>query len=115
MEQGYSANGVGLAKWIEYAPMELTTQTSKGDHLLNIRRIMVDADMTRTLTVTVTGRNWPNSALRTIGSVVATPSTEYNDLRGQARQVGVRFETFGDMDWWRLGDNRLDTSAGPPR
>jgi len=115
-ETGLGDNGAALTRYVEWAPIDLSKDGVDGDHVLNMRRIVLDARIdSGTLAVTLKLRRWPQAPLVTRGPYTFSGGTQYIDVRGQGRQVGQLIQSTGATDDWRLGEIRLDISEGPLR
>lgn len=113
---GTSANGAAIARHVEFAPIELAGgDEGNGTHVLNISRATLDSVGSGAVRLTLKARRWPTSPETVKGPYLVAPNTPYVDLRVQGRQIGLRLESNGTNDFWRLGSLRLDMSHGPRR
>lgn len=104
--------GSDTASDITYRLTWAPVQIDPGDNVMNINRIVIDADIDSptSLSLTLQARRWPNGTLVEKGPYACTSSTKYNRVRAQGRQVGLKIESTGDADRWRLGTIRMDIS-----
>lgn len=115
-ETGLGDDGAPITRYVEWAPIDLSKDGVDGDHVLNMRRVVMDARIdSGTLAVTLKFRRWPQGPLVTKGPYTFSGGTQYIDVRGQGRQVGALIQSAGATDDWRLGEIRLDISEGPLR
>lgn len=114
-----SANGSAISRYIDWAPIDLSSaELGDGAHVMNVRRFVVDrkfgSGSTPSFTVTLSAKRWPLATAVTQTYTMAA-TTQYNDARLQGRQIGMKLETSGTNDSWRLGDIRMDLSEGSLR
>lgn len=125
-EEGRGDNGDALTRFVEFAPVDI----GGGDMLTTLKRIVLgmyssDADNASfmgSLLVTVKLKEWPTSAENTRGPFTVLPGVNYPtanstviDVMAQARQIGMRFESTGNDDFWRLASVRADIGGGTAR
>lgn len=115
-ETGLGDDGAPITRYVEWAPIDLSKDGVDGDHVLNMRRVVLDARIdSGTLAVTLKFRRWPQAPVVTKGPYTVSGGTQYIDVRGQGRQVGMLIQSSGATDDYRLGEIRLDISEGPLR
>lgn len=114
-EQGLSANGAALSRFVEWAPIDLTEQGGDGNYVMNVRRVVLDAEISSNAQFTLSARRWPNAPATTYGPYTVNDNVQKTDVRVQGRQVGMRIETNGTSNFVRLGAIRMDLSQGPRR
>jgi hypothetical protein len=115
-EQGTGDNGAPVTRYVEYAPIIYSAQQDgDSNHVINLRRVVIDGTITAALSMTLYGRRWPNGPLQTKGPYAFTQTTSYQDIRMQARQIAIKLTSSGTADFWRVGAILADISEGPLR
>lgn len=85
------------------------------DHVFNLSRIAMDAKVSGTMNVTVTGRRFANGPTVTKGPYMTNPGTQSIDMALQARLIELEFATMGTASRFRLGQLQLDAEPGGKR
>lgn len=111
-EAGRSANGDTISRHIEYAPLEID---DNGTNVINISKVIFDATCEGDIDLSLYLKRFPNAPLVVKGPYPQDANTLYTGIRGQGRQAGFLWRSFGANDYWRFGDVRFDTSQGPRR
>lgn len=115
-DKGRSANGDVIERFVEYAPVEIDGDGAiAGTYVLNVSKVVFDATCEGDIDCEIRLRRWPNAPDVIKGPYPQTSSTQYTGVRGQGRQAGFLWRSFGYNDFWRLGDIRYDISQGPRR
>jgi len=115
-ERGRSANGASISRHIEYSPMEFSgDEAPHGTRILNFSRVIFDAKIEGDVELSVLYRRFPNGPLTVKGPYTMDASTQYTKARGQGRQAGFLWQSFGTEDSWRFGDIRYDVTDGGRR
>jgi hypothetical protein len=104
-EYGHTANGGAITSFLESAPRDL----ADGDQLASVLRVVPDIeDLSGGLSITLSGRLFPNGAELSYGPYTILPTTEKIDLRLTARQFSVRMDSASAPSFWRFGAPRFD-------
>lgn len=107
-ENGVDADGQPLPSFLESFEAELGT----GDYELLVSHLYPDFKrLIGSVAVTVFGRTYPADTRRSVSAGVCTASTTQLDPRFRGRQFGIRIESNGLGDFWRMGD--WTASIGP--
>ena len=108
-ETGTDADGSAMTAYIESGDFDF----EDGEKFLSISRIIPDlafsgsAD-TKSLTVTLKGRNSPGETPATLATSTVSSDTTQAFIRARARQGILRLESTATGVGWRMGDFRMD-------
>lgn len=109
-ENGVDSDGAAFESSITSGPMDI----DDGDRVMELRRIVPDLVLGDGASVnfTVKHKRYPNASETTETARQVTANTSKLDYRVQARQMSLQISTDGVGDDWRLGDLRMDVTAG---
>jgi len=104
-EDGVDAAGSAISSYIETGEYEV----GSGDRLMLLDKLILDADITGNLDITIYTRRYPNATQITKGPYTATSSDGKISFRAKGRQFALRFASDGIGDDWRMGHMRMQT------
>lgn len=117
-ENGNSADGAAMDRYVEWAPIDAVNDNGEpaGDRVMNVNAFVIDRKITSgTLQVYAYFRRYPNADLTTKGPKDLNSNTVRISIKGQGRQMGMKFISSTNNDNWRLGIIRADMSPGSRR
>ena len=108
-ETGTDDNGSAMTSYVESSPMELNLPDSPdGTNLFLVDRIIPDATVTGSLSVTLKSAKYPNGTETTKGPFTISSNTDKISCRAKGRQMKVRFSSSDTGDAWSLGRFRIN-------
>ena len=109
-ENGVDADGGVFESSITSGPLDI----GDGERVTELRRIIPDLVLGdgSSVNFSIKHKRFPNATETTESARQVTASTSKLDYRVQARQISLQISTDGVGDDWRLGDLRMDLTAG---
>ncbi len=108
-ENGVNDDGTAITSFVETGEIEATP----GDRLVLMDKLVIDADITGSLDVTLFTRKYPTDAQVTKGPFAISSSDADGKLsfRAKGRQFAIRYGSDAIGDDWRLGIPRINTKV----
>lgn len=110
-EYGLTSGGAEFIGRVKSAAFDFGDPT----RVFNLKRLVVDAKVSGTMSVIVTGKRFPNGPAVTKGPYMTNSGTQTIDMKLQARQIELEFKTAGAASRFRLGQFMPDVDPGGER
>ena len=108
-ETGTDDDGSAMTSYIESSPMELNLADSPdGTNLFMVDRIIPDATVTGSLSVTLKSAKYPNGTEISKGPFTISSNTTKISCRAKGRQMKFYFSSSATGDTWSLGRFRVN-------
>ena len=104
-EQGNNDDGLPMNSFIQTSFFDV----GDGDSIMFIDRFIPDADITKTMNVTISGRKYPNDVTTTVskGPYDVRQTTRKFHPRVRAREISLKYSMNEFDGFFRLGKNRI--------
>jgi len=120
-EDGLGDNGGAVTRFVEYAPIDI----ADGAVLQQVSKMVLSMERGSNTAVDVTlkAKQWPDNTEESKGPFTVRntsyPDSSSNsaviDSEFECRQLGMRIESTGSEDYWRLANVRYDRGVGAKR
>lgn len=110
-EYGLTSGGQAFVGRVKTAKMDF----GDPDNVFNLSRVAMDAKVSGTMAMTITGQRFANGPVQTKGPYMTNGGTQTVDLMLQARMIEIELATMGAASRFRLGQLMLDADKGGKR